>query len=349
VEFQKGNITVAVSTTAVTELNLTNNSISFLIGRADVSVSNAVIGHNRILGMVENSGFDTALNVRVQLRDNDFDGAGVQEKVIGTMTPGQSAGIEFDIDYSLLTYEEGFKRLYITASTTSDEVTLGNNRRFVVIDEKIVSEPFSASVINSNTNTAAKIFTAGVLVQSNIQTDENVNLHALLYNGSGQLVSVQSRNTVLTGNTGNIINFIFELDDIPAEPFDITVLVNMPGEKSKIHVDPVMTNVKIGENRQFTATDINLNTTVAVRWEVSGNQSNGTAISTSGLLTVANDETAETLSITAICVEDNNRIGIASVNVTSYLLGDVNGDGLINIGDVDMLYQYVRGRIPSLQ
>ena len=57
----------------------------------------------------------------------------------------------------------------------------------------------------------------------------------------------------------------------------------------------------------------------AVTWNVSGNTSEGTTIDENGLLTVAEDEAAATLTITATSVRDNTKSASMEVAVTKYV------------------------------
>ena len=69
----------------------------------------------------------------------------------------------------------------------------------------------------------------------------------------------------------------------------------------------------------------------AVTWKVEGGKE-GTSIDAKGLLTVAEDETAKTLTVTAVSAEDRTVSGSLQLNV--YLLGNLNGDASVNISDV---------------
>ena len=57
----------------------------------------------------------------------------------------------------------------------------------------------------------------------------------------------------------------------------------------------------------------------AVTWNVSGNTSEGTTIDENGLLTVAEDEAAATLTVTATSVRDNTKSASMEVAVTKYV------------------------------
>ena len=96
-----------------------------------------------------------------------------------------------------------------------------------------------------------------------------------------------------------------------------TVTVKQPATITGVTVTPTAATVEAGETQQFTATvtgtgDYN----EKVAWTVSGNNSTGTTISTTGLLTVAAGETAATLTVKATAAGEDNKSGTATVTVT---------------------------------
>ncbi len=100
-----------------------------------------------------------------------------------------------------------------------------------------------------------------------------------------------------------------------------TVRVEVPVIQPKINsvtVEPTAPKVQKGTQRQFKATvaaDTEADTTVL--WSVAGADKEDTRISESGLLTVASDETAATLTVTAVSVADETKKGTAAVTVTT--------------------------------
>ncbi|HWQ80127.1 MAG TPA: S-layer homology domain-containing protein [Anaerovoracaceae bacterium] len=86
---------------------------------------------------------------------------------------------------------------------------------------------------------------------------------------------------------------------------------------SDVVVTPEAVTVLNGMTQTFSAT---VNGTGeydnTVTWSVSGNNSSGTAINSFGVLTVATDETADTLTVTAVSNGDSTKSGTATVTVT---------------------------------
>lgn len=85
-----------------------------------------------------------------------------------------------------------------------------------------------------------------------------------------------------------------------------------------VTVTPSTVSVQKGASRQFTAAVTGENNPPqSVTWSVDGKDSPGTTISVAGLLTVAADETAAELTVTAASVADASKTGAAAVTVTA--------------------------------
>ncbi|HWR55310.1 MAG TPA: immunoglobulin domain-containing protein [Negativicutes bacterium] len=85
-----------------------------------------------------------------------------------------------------------------------------------------------------------------------------------------------------------------------------------------VTVAPSAVSVQKGNTQSFSASVSGTNSPAqTVTWSVSGNSSNSTAIDASGFLTVAADETATTLTVTATSAADNTKSGTAIVTVTA--------------------------------
>ncbi|MCL2245011.1 MAG: Ig-like domain-containing protein [Treponema sp.] len=100
-----------------------------------------------------------------------------------------------------------------------------------------------------------------------------------------------------------------------------------------VTVSPSSVTVLKGTTQQFTAAVAGKNgPSQKVRWDVTGNASN---INSSGLLTVAADETAGTLTVTAFSAADSGKSGTAIVTVLSPntpLSGTVSITGIAKVG-----------------
>jgi hypothetical protein len=96
----------------------------------------------------------------------------------------------------------------------------------------------------------------------------------------------------------------------------ILVLTVTP-EVISVSVSPATATVQQGNTQQFTATvTVQGNAEQTVTWSVTGGAS-GTSISASGLLTVATDETATSLTVAATSTADNTKRSTATVTVTA--------------------------------
>ena len=87
---------------------------------------------------------------------------------------------------------------------------------------------------------------------------------------------------------------------------------------TNVTVDPDTAEVEVGETQQFTATVTGTGDYYnrSVVWTVSGSSNAGTFISSNGVLTVAADEKAKTLTVKATAVGDSDRSATAKVTVT---------------------------------
>ena len=111
------------------------------------------------------------------------------------------------------------------------------------------------------------------------------------------------------------------------------VIVGVVGEAVKgvsgVTVTPQQIVLAPGESANFSkdVSTIGTNVNQAVTWTVSGNTSNSTTI-VDGKLTVAADETATTLTVTATSVDDKTKFGTATVTVGQKAEIYVGGVGL---------------------
>jgi len=104
--------------------------------------------------------------------------------------------------------------------------------------------------------------------------------------------------------------------DLLADEVTVTVTAGVP-TVTNVTVDPDAVSVVKGETQQFTAEVTgNFNPATTVTWTVEGNESNDTEIDEDGELTVAADETAETLIVRATSTVTTDKSGTATVTVT---------------------------------
>ena len=85
---------------------------------------------------------------------------------------------------------------------------------------------------------------------------------------------------------------------------------------TSVTVEPSTATVQTDSTQQFNATVSGTGDyDQTVTWTVEGAVSDGTTIDQNGLLTVAADETATTLTVTATSNGDSTKIGTATVTV----------------------------------
>ena len=108
-----------------------------------------------------------------------------------------------------------------------------------------------------------------------------------------------------------------------------TATVNVTGALvASVVVSPTNVNVAVGNTQQFTASVSGTgNPSQSVTWRVENQNSSSTSINSSGRLTVASNETANTLIVTATSTIDSNKMGTATVTVSTV-------GGTWNVNDV---------------
>ena len=123
----------------------------------------------------------------------------------------------------------------------------------------------------------------------------------------------QSAAEITIPDGGEITDSVSEAKYFHSETYDGT-----PPEIANVTVDPNTAEVEVGETQKFNATVTGKGDYYnrSVVWTVSGSSNAGTFISSNGVLTVATDETAATLTVTATAVGDKTKSGTATVTVT---------------------------------
>lgn len=96
----------------------------------------------------------------------------------------------------------------------------------------------------------------------------------------------------------------------------LTLTVGEPAVRS-VAVSPATALVAYGKTKQFTADVDGDAGTTAVRWTLTGASSTGTTIGSDGLLTVAADETATSVTITATSTFDETKSATATVSLAA--------------------------------
>jgi formylglycine-generating enzyme required for sulfatase activity len=102
---------------------------------------------------------------------------------------------------------------------------------------------------------------------------------------------------------------------------------NVTPSVTSVAVSPGTTTVALGGSQNFTAiVTVTGGAAQTVNWSIVEAHATGTTITTAGILNVAADETATTLTIKAVSTADNTKSGVATVNIQGVVSVTVNPD-----------------------
>ena len=136
--------------------------------------------------------------------------------------------------------------------------------------------------------------------------------------------------------------------------FDISknasVTVDVMQIKITSTVDNVTVTMETGETQQLKAVVTGTNNpSQKVVWRVSGNNSENTVINDNGEITIGKDETSSVIIVKAVSAEDSSKYGEFAISVKkSILIGDVNGDGDVDVVDAIVLQKYINKEAISI-
>ena len=133
---------------------------------------------------------------------------------------------------------------------------------------------------------------------------------------AGTTISENGLLTVAAGETAKELTVTATANGDGITSGTAKVTVTHPATITNVTVTPATAIVEAGKTQKFTATVSGTgNYDKSVTWSVSGNNNAGTTISETGLLTVAADETAAALTVTATAVVDDTKYATATVTV----------------------------------
>lgn len=134
---------------------------------------------------------------------------------------------------------------------------------------------------------------------------------------AGTSISANGLLTVAADETAESLTVMATASGDSSKSASATVTVTPPAAVTGVSVSPAGATVEAGKTVQFSATVSGTGEfSQEVTWSVSGGVSAGTSISADGLLTVAADETATSLTVTATASGGSSIYGTATVTVT---------------------------------
>ncbi len=107
------------------------------------------------------------------------------------------------------------------------------------------------------------------------------------------------------------------------------------------------TAVQAGTTAQFTATVKNFSKTNEVTWSVTGQKAEGTKIDENGLLTIAEEETASSITVTATSVEDSSASGSSRPSVIPTYGLKADADKVYKGETVNIAVYYKGTKLPT--
>ena len=187
----------------------------------------------------------------------------------------------------------------------------------------INQQPQSANVFIGNTHTLAVTATApdsGDLSYQWYRNNVNSNSGGTIIDGAtGETYAapIHALGTtyyyVIVTNTNILAKSKKEQTQV-SNAVELTV---KPDDVTSITVSPKTATVKKGETLVFSAAVLPQTAVQTVKWSVSGQKSANTKIDSSGKLTIAANETAKNLTVTAMATTDQTKAGTATITITT--------------------------------
>ena len=144
-------------------------------------------------------------------------------------------------------------------------------------------------------------------VTGNTSPDTMIDEDGILYIGRDELAD------------SVVIEATSKLDETKKASETVSILRTTISENTiveKVHVSPQKADVEVGQSRQYKAVVMGVNgPSQDVQWSVSNNSCPSTSVDASGLLTVAEEEKSEELTVIATSVENEQIAGTATVSV----------------------------------
>jgi formylglycine-generating enzyme required for sulfatase activity len=214
--------------------------------------------------------------------------------------------------------DESAETLTVRATSTVDTAKSGEAEVTVIAVTSVTVSPATAEVAKNGTATfSAEVAGTGNPAQS-VTWSVSGGVSGTTITTSGVLVVAAET----TDNATLIITATSTVDNTKSG----TAIVSVKGVAtvSTVSVSPDAVRVVRGKTQDFSATVAGTNNPAqSVTWMVSGGVS-GTAISAGGILSIASDESAETLTVRATSAVDTAKSGAATVTVIAVTSVSVN-------------------------
>lgn len=217
------NIKIKVTPIGVSDINLTDNVASTIIGYADIAIQNVTVeGESQlkeIHAIVKNIGYSDAQNIDIALHNNNLDGQIMQIKHIDVLPVGSSQDIVFQIDSNLLEFESenDRKELYISSTTQNDELLFGNNNNKVIVEPVRVKDiSLNKTIISLTSNDTEQLV-------ATIYPVDAINKGVVWLSNNEEVVSVDNNGVIHALGEGNARITVATIDGNKTASCDVIV------------------------------------------------------------------------------------------------------------------------------
>jgi len=209
-------------------------------------------------------------------------------------------------------FEEGEYKVTISARNIADT----ENLEFTL---KVTEVPLAVAYINitgSNSVVKGKTqrFEAEVIPNKGTEIDQSVTWGVYSYCGNNNPGTQISEDGILTvaANESCSELTVYAISVFDPDQYD-EIWVSVQNPPPSVVIAPEEVSMLRGKTQTFTATLFSLSG--GILWYVEGNESEGTAITQGGTLTVATGETADELTVYAYSTSNPAIFGTATVNI----------------------------------
>lgn len=207
----------------------------------------------------------------------------------------------------------------MSGNGTTVDTCIGEGTK-ATIKYVVGSKQVSKVTINPSENLSAKpgenkVFTAKV--EGEDLTDTKVRWSVQGNKSTNTVINAEGRLTIGADERADYITVIAASNANPTVNDSVRVKIVRENANLSLTINPSEgVSVKAGETRNFTATLEGTNiTNRTINWTVTGNTSINTSISGNGVLTVAEDEKSDALTVTAVSAANETVSATVSVKV----------------------------------
>ncbi|MGB8452814.1 MAG: S-layer homology domain-containing protein [Anaerocolumna sp.] len=254
--------------------------------------------------------------------------------VVGTNNPSQDVNWSVSGNSSLSTTISNTGELTIAVDETALAFTVTavsdiDNTKFDTAAVTITSTPEPAATVSNVAITPdsvsiikGNVFTFSAAVTGTNNPSQAVSWSVTGNNNAGTIINSSGVLAVAAGETSTTLTVtaVSAVDSTKTDTAEITVAdaSSTVPTVDVVAINPTTASVAKGGTKAFNAVVTGSNSPAqTVLWSISGNVSAATQISSSGLLTVGADETALTLTVSAVSTVDSSQSAMAAVTVTS--------------------------------